>query len=79
MTVSNIIKPVDLGLVGEQGRSDGMDGSISPSFIVESTPPIEKFKEFAVWFRTPEVEISDFKVGPDYVQVSPTSEAETVS
>jgi len=62
MSISNIVKPVNLGFVCEQSSTDRMDGSISPSFIVESTFLIEEIEEIHVCLRTPEVEISYFEI-----------------
>lgn len=65
VTVSNIVKPVDLRLVGEQSSADRVDRRVSPSLVIETTLFVEVIKELAIRFRTPKVEIPDLKVGPD--------------
>jgi hypothetical protein len=67
VTISNIVKPVDLGFIGEERSTDRMDGSVSPSFVVESTLFVEEFEEVHISLRPPEVEVSNFEVGPDWV------------
>jgi hypothetical protein len=63
--VPDILKPMYLLFLRKQRRSDGMDGRIPPSFIVEPTGFVEVFKEGHVCIGTPEVQVTNFKVRPD--------------
>lgn len=65
MSVTNVIKEVDLLLFGEERGTDRVHGRISPSLIVESTFLVEGIKELHVRLRSPKVKVSNLKVGPD--------------
>lgn len=65
MTIADVLKPVDLRLVGKEGGAYRMDRSIAPSLIVEAPLLVQVVEEFRVRCCTPEVEVSNFKVRPD--------------
>lgn len=68
--ITNIVEEMDLVLFRKQRCADAMHWCISPPLIVETTLLIEEIKEFHVSFATPEVEVTDLKVTPDYTSVS---------
>lgn len=57
--------PVDVGGIGEKTNAEGVDGSITPAFIEESTGAIQVLEVRLILFATEEVEIADFEVGPE--------------
>ena len=65
VSVSDIAEEVDLVFSREEGCADTVYGCVAPAFVVEPALFIEVFEEFGVGFAAPEVEISDFEVGPD--------------
>lgn len=62
MTVSNIVKPMDLRLVGEKSGTNRVYRSVSPSLIVEAALFVEIIEELGVRLRPPEVQVSDLEV-----------------
>ena len=63
--ISNIVEIVYLAHVQEKRSSDTVYRCVAPAFVVKPALFIEVFEEFGVGFAAPEVEISDFEVGPD--------------
>ena len=57
--------PVDVGGIGEKTNAKGVDGSITPAFVEESASTIQVLEVRLVLFAAEEVEIADFKVGPE--------------
>ena len=55
MSVSHIIEEVNLIFTSEESRANGMNGCITPSFVVESTGLVQMIEELGVRFGTPEV------------------------
>lgn len=68
MSISDIVEKVNLILSCKERSTDRMDRSVSPTLIVESSSLVEIFKVVHVCLRTPEIEITNLKVGPDYGQ-----------
>jgi hypothetical protein len=56
MSVPDVVKEVDLLLLGEQCRTDGMNRRIAPSLIVEATGVVKVLEEVHVRLGAPEVE-----------------------
>ena len=65
MPVPDIREEVELVFGCKQSSTDRVNGGITPSFIVKATGLVEMVEEFAVRLSSPEVEVADFKVGPD--------------
>ena len=64
--ISNIAEEVDLVFVCEQRRADTVHWRITPALVVETTFPIEEVKELAISLSTPEVEVTNFEVAPNF-------------
>lgn len=64
VVVSNIIEEVDLLLLEKKSGSDGMDWSVTPSLVEESSVLIQRLEEVSVCLRSEPVEVTDFKVRP---------------
>lgn len=57
---------MELVLRRKQCGADGMNRCIAPALVIEAAGLVEVFEELAVGFASPEVEIADLKVGPDW-------------
>lgn len=76
MLVAYIGEEVYLVLVEEQGSSDRVYWGIAPALVVEATLLVEEGEIFTICFATPEVEVGNFKVGPEVaVVISRTADA----
>lgn len=64
VVVGDIVEEVYFALVEEETGSDGMDWSITPSFVEETTILIETLEKVDIWLGSKPVKITDFKVGP---------------
>lgn len=53
----------------EQGSSDRVHRSIAPALVVEATLFVKEGEVLAVRFATPEVEVGNFKIGPEVAVV----------
>jgi hypothetical protein len=62
MTVSNIVEPMYLRFVREQGSTDRVYRRISPPFVVETALFVQVIEELGVRCGPPEIQISDFEV-----------------
>lgn len=65
MPIPDILEKVDLTLVRKECRSDRVYRRISPSFVVETTFSIKEVEELRISISTPEIEISNFEIGPE--------------
>jgi hypothetical protein len=72
MVVGDIIEEVDFFLLEEDASRNGMDRSISPAFIKESTILIERFKIVHVSLRSEPGQAANFEIGPLFGQISTT-------
>lgn len=75
--VRNIVEEVDFFLVQKDSSSNGMDRSIAPTFIEESSILVKRFKVVDISFGSKPVEVTDLKVRPlnIYVSAYPTISA----
>ena len=64
VTVPDILKIVQLTLVHEQGRSNGVYGRITPSLIEEATGVVEMVEKVHIGFTAVKGKIHDLKVCP---------------
>lgn len=62
--VCDIVEEVNFILLEQKTCSDRVDGSISPSFVEESTLLIQMLKVIEICLGSEPVEIADFEVGP---------------
>ena len=72
VSISDIVEEVDLILASEQCRADGVHGRIAPSLVVKSSCLVQVIEEIHVRLRPPEVEVTEFKVGPDWSSAGAT-------
>jgi hypothetical protein len=72
MVVGDIIEEMDFFLLEEDASRNGMDRSISPTFIEESTILIERFKVVHVSLRPEPGQAANFEIGPLFDQISTT-------
>lgn len=68
MAVSNVVEKVNLIFASKECCSDRVDRCVSPSFIVETSGFVEMLKVVHVGLRSPKVEITNLKVGPDWCE-----------
>ena len=64
VVVGNVVEEMHFFLLQEQGGGNGVDRSIAPSLIEESTVMVERVEVVEVGFGPQPVEVADFKVGP---------------
>jgi hypothetical protein len=69
VVVSDIIKEVYLLLLQEQAGGNRVDGSITPTFVEESSIPVERLEVVDVCLRSQPIEIANFEVGPLDIQL----------
>lgn len=68
--VSNVVEEVNFFLLQEKTSSNGVDGSITPSLVEETTILIEGIKEIKVGLASEPVQVTNLKVGPLFSIVS---------
>lgn len=56
---------MDVGGIGEKTNAEGVDGSITPALVEESTGAIQVLEVRLVLFAAEEVEITDLEVRPE--------------
>jgi hypothetical protein len=64
--VSDRREEVDLVLWKQECSREGVNGCVAPSFVIEAACRIEMIEVRPVRGRTPEVEVGDLEVRPDY-------------
>ena len=64
MVVSDIVEEVDLVLLQQKTSSNGVDWSVAPSFIEESTIFVQGFEKVSISLRPEPVKIANFEVRP---------------
>ena len=64
MEVGNIVEEVNLALVKQQTRGDGVDGGITPTFVEETTVLVKGLEEIDVGLATEPLQTADLEVGP---------------
>lgn len=69
VTVSNILKVVDLILFKEQSRSNRVNRSVTPSLVKESTFAIQIFKERLIFWTAEKVQVANLKVAPEMTAI----------
>lgn len=69
MLVAYVREEMYLVLGEEQGSSDGVHRGIAPALVVEATLLVKEGEVFAVCFAAPEVEVGNFKIGPEVAVV----------
>ena len=62
--VCDIVEEMDFFLLQQKSCSDGVDGSIAPSFVEETAVFVELVEVIEISLRSEPVEIADFEVGP---------------
>lgn len=62
--VGNVVEEVDLFLFKKESSGNGVDRSIPPTFVEESTVFVQSVEVIGVRLRPEPVEVSDFEVGP---------------
>lgn len=67
--VGDVIEEVDFILLKHQTSSDGVDGSITPALIEETTGMVEGGEEVDISIRAEPVEVTNFEVGPEMAMV----------
>ena len=65
MSISNVLEPVYLILIREEGRAETVHWGIAPAFVVEAALSIEVFKVLGISFTTPKVQIANLEITPD--------------
>ena len=65
MPVPNIVEEINLVLLREECRSNTVDRSITPTFIVEATLLVKEIEKLLITFGSPQVKITDLEVAPD--------------
>lgn len=69
--VGDVVEEVNLISVQEETRSDGMDGSISPSLVEETAVLVKRLEEVEVGLASEPVQVANLKVGPlEFVSLS---------
>ena len=64
VVVCNIVEKVNFFLLQEKTRGDGVNGSITPSLVKETTVLVELVKVIEISLRSEPVEVADFEIGP---------------
>lgn len=64
VVVSNIVEEMNLFLLQEKTCGDGVNGSIAPTFVEESTILVKSLEVIQVCFGSQPVEIANFEIGP---------------
>lgn len=64
--LTNVLEPMDLALVEEERRGDGVDGGVAPALVVEAAGLLEVVEVGRVRLGAPEAQVSDLEVGPDW-------------
>lgn len=64
VVVGNVVEEVDLLLVKQDTSGDGVDRSISPAFVEETSVLVKRLEEVDVSLATEPVQVADFEVGP---------------
>lgn len=65
VVVSDIVEEMDFTAVEHQTSSNGVDRSVAPSLVEETTVLIERGEVVDVGLAAKPVEVSNFKVGPE--------------
>jgi hypothetical protein len=66
--VPDLFKEVDLISWGEQSGRNGVNWRIAPPLVVETAFVVEEIEEGGIGGRSPEPEVRDFEIGPNYVR-----------
>lgn len=64
VVVGDVVEEVNLLLLEEKTSSDGVDGSITPSLVEETTVLVERLKEVEVRLASEPRQATNLKVGP---------------
>ncbi len=62
--VGNVVEKVNLLFSQEKSGGDGVDGSISPSFVEETSILVQRLEIIEVGLGSKPVEVADFEIGP---------------
>lgn len=65
MFVTDVPEPMDVIFVGEESDPKSVDGSISPSLVVESACLVEILNPLGVSFTPVEIHVCDLEIGPE--------------
>jgi hypothetical protein len=77
MPIADLFEIMYLVLAREQGSPDRVDGRITPALIVESTLLIKIVEELGVGLASPQFEIADLKVRPDWAPMFSSSDEDS--
>jgi len=69
VAVSDVIEEMDLVFARKECRSNTVDRCISPSFVIETTFPIEEVEECGIRFASPQVQVSNLEIAPEMTSV----------
>lgn len=64
VVICNVIEEMDLVLFEHQAGGNGVDGSIAPAFVEESSVAVKRFKIVEISFRAKPVQVADLEVRP---------------
>lgn len=64
MVVGNVVEEVDFLLLQHQGSSDGVNRSIAPALIEETTIAVQRIEVVEVGFGAQPVQVTDLEIGP---------------
>lgn len=65
MAVSDVFEPMHFARVFEETDGDGVNRSVSPALVEETSGTVEVFEVSFVDGRSPQVQVGDFEVGPE--------------
>ena len=64
VVVRNVVEEVDLVLIQEKTRGDGMHRGVTPSLVEETTVTIQGLEEVDVRLASEPIKVADLEVGP---------------